>query len=155
MGPYCSFCGKSQAEVEKLIAGPSVFICNACVRFCADILDYPASPLRPVEARTSTGEVRQALQPSGVPQILIRMPDGSVHTGEPTTPWRPLVIDREKLEWCTARSPVCGSAPLLVVAVRRRGANGPAVGGTFGINTKPTRGHAKEIAVKYLLGRDD
>jgi len=35
---YCSFCGKSQDEVEKLIAGPAVFICNECVTLCADIL---------------------------------------------------------------------------------------------------------------------
>ena len=34
----CSFCGKSQAEVERLIAGPSAFICNECVTLCADIL---------------------------------------------------------------------------------------------------------------------
>lgn len=34
----CSFCGKSQKEVQKLIAGPSVFICNECVDICQDIL---------------------------------------------------------------------------------------------------------------------
>lgn len=34
----CSFCGKSQKEVHKLIAGPSVFICNECVDICQDIL---------------------------------------------------------------------------------------------------------------------
>lgn len=34
----CSFCGKSQREVQKLIAGPSVFICNECVDICQDIL---------------------------------------------------------------------------------------------------------------------
>ncbi len=35
---YCSFCGKSQHEVKKLIAGPSVFICNECVDLCNDII---------------------------------------------------------------------------------------------------------------------
>ena len=35
---YCSFCGKSQNEVRKLIAGPSVFICNECVDLCNDII---------------------------------------------------------------------------------------------------------------------
>lgn len=35
---YCSFCGKSQQEVRKLIAGPSVYICNECVDFCVDII---------------------------------------------------------------------------------------------------------------------
>src|SRR5690554_7933817 len=35
---YCSFCGKSQHEVRKLIAGPSVFICDECVDLCYDII---------------------------------------------------------------------------------------------------------------------
>ncbi len=35
---YCSFCGKSQNEVRKLIAGPSVFVCNECVALCNDII---------------------------------------------------------------------------------------------------------------------
>lgn len=35
---YCSFCGKSQDEVKKLIAGPSVYICDECVELCNDIL---------------------------------------------------------------------------------------------------------------------
>jgi ATP-dependent Clp protease ATP-binding subunit ClpX len=35
---YCSFCGKSQHEVRKLIAGPTVFICDECVELCTDII---------------------------------------------------------------------------------------------------------------------
>src|ERR1700760_1446564 len=35
---YCSFCGKSQHEVRKLIAGPSVFVCDECVDLCNDII---------------------------------------------------------------------------------------------------------------------
>src|SRR6202161_907517 len=35
---YCSFCGKSQHEVRKLIAGPTVFICDECVALCMDII---------------------------------------------------------------------------------------------------------------------
>ena len=35
---YCSFCGKSQHEVRKLIAGPTVFICDECVNLCMDII---------------------------------------------------------------------------------------------------------------------
>ena len=34
----CSFCGKSQHEVRKLIAGPTVYICNECVEVCLDII---------------------------------------------------------------------------------------------------------------------
>ena len=35
---YCSFCGKSQKEVKKLIAGPTVFVCDECVELCMDII---------------------------------------------------------------------------------------------------------------------
>src|SRR5260370_3701012 len=35
---YCSFCGKSQDEVRKLIAGPTVFICDECVELCMDMI---------------------------------------------------------------------------------------------------------------------
>ena len=44
---YCSFCGKSQHEVKKLIAGPSVFICDECIDLCNDIIrdELPATDL--------------------------------------------------------------------------------------------------------------
>ena len=35
---YCSFCGKSQHEVKKLVAGPSVFVCDECIDLCNDII---------------------------------------------------------------------------------------------------------------------
>ena len=40
---YCSFCGKSQHEVRKLIAGPSVFVCDECVELCNDIIREEAN----------------------------------------------------------------------------------------------------------------
>jgi ATP-dependent Clp protease ATP-binding subunit ClpX len=46
---YCSFCGKSQHEVRKLIAGPSVFICDECVELCNDIIREE------MQEKTSTG----------------------------------------------------------------------------------------------------
>jgi ATP-dependent Clp protease ATP-binding subunit ClpX len=42
---YCSFCGKSQHEVKKLIAGPSVFICDECIDLCNDIITDEISSL--------------------------------------------------------------------------------------------------------------
>jgi len=42
---YCSFCGKSQHEVKKLIAGPSVFICDECVDLCNDIIREEAQTI--------------------------------------------------------------------------------------------------------------
>jgi ATP-dependent Clp protease ATP-binding subunit ClpX len=45
---YCSFCGKSQHEVKKLIAGPSVFICDECIDLCNDIIRDEASTVESV-----------------------------------------------------------------------------------------------------------
>ena len=40
---FCSFCGKNQSEVKKLIAGPSVYICDECVALCNDIIKEDSS----------------------------------------------------------------------------------------------------------------
>ncbi len=50
---YCSFCGKSQHEVRKLIAGPSVFICDECVDLCNDIITEEMQE----KAATATGDL--------------------------------------------------------------------------------------------------
>lgn len=50
----CSFCGKSHAEVKKLIAGPGVYICDSCITVCKNILDKETKE----EARRTTAEVR-------------------------------------------------------------------------------------------------
>lgn len=47
---YCSFCGKSQHEVRKLIAGPSVFICDECVELCNDIIREEVEEKQPTKA---------------------------------------------------------------------------------------------------------
>jgi ATP-dependent Clp protease ATP-binding subunit ClpX len=46
---YCSFCTKAESEVEKLISGPGVHICETCVRLCDDILTQAAVPSGPFE----------------------------------------------------------------------------------------------------------
>ncbi len=48
---YCSFCGKSQHEVRKLIAGPSVFICDECVELCNDIIREEIKEIAPKQKR--------------------------------------------------------------------------------------------------------
>jgi ATP-dependent Clp protease ATP-binding subunit ClpX len=61
---YCSFCGKSQHEVRKLIAGPSVFVCDECVELCNDIIREEIkeiSPKEEKEALPSPVEVRESL----------------------------------------------------------------------------------------------
>ncbi len=50
---YCSFCGKSQHEVKKLIAGPSVFICDECIDLCNDIIRDEASSTETVSGSKS------------------------------------------------------------------------------------------------------
>lgn len=50
---YCSFCGKSQDEVRKLIAGPSVYICDECISLCNDIISEESKPPTPAEIRAN------------------------------------------------------------------------------------------------------
>ena len=63
---YCSFCGKSQHEVKKLIAGPSVFICDECIELCNDIIrdEVPADSGGGKAARSdlpTPGEIKSLL----------------------------------------------------------------------------------------------
>ena len=64
---YCSFCGKSQHEVKKLIAGPSVFICDECIELCNDIIrdevpaeaaDREVGQVRPADPERDQGQPR-------------------------------------------------------------------------------------------------
>ena len=43
---YCSFCGKSQHEVRKLVAGPKVFICDECIQLCTEVISDRPPPAR-------------------------------------------------------------------------------------------------------------
>ncbi|HEY5701174.1 MAG TPA: ATP-dependent Clp protease ATP-binding subunit ClpX [Gammaproteobacteria bacterium] len=61
---YCSFCGKSQHEVRKLIAGPSVFICDECVDLCNDIIREE------IQEKTGTGTGSKLPTPREINQIL-------------------------------------------------------------------------------------
>ena len=60
---YCSFCGKSQHEVRKLIAGPTVFICDECVELCMDIIreETKASGLKASDGVPTPLEICQVL----------------------------------------------------------------------------------------------
>ncbi|NDW53525.1 ATP-dependent Clp protease ATP-binding subunit ClpX [Aliiroseovarius sp. PrR006] len=60
---YCSFCGKSQHEVRKLIAGPTVFICDECVELCMDIIreETKSSGLKSSEGVPTPSEICQVL----------------------------------------------------------------------------------------------
>ena len=60
---YCSFCGKSQHEVRKLIAGPTVFICDECVELCMDIIreETKSSGLKSGDGVPTPREICQVL----------------------------------------------------------------------------------------------
>jgi ATP-dependent Clp protease ATP-binding subunit ClpX len=61
----CSFCGKSQAEVKKIIAGPGVYICDSCVNVCKTIIDReiktPAVEAKPAFRLVKPSEIKKAL----------------------------------------------------------------------------------------------
>ncbi|QBX99363.1 ATP-dependent Clp protease ATP-binding subunit ClpX [Rhodophyticola sp. CCM32] len=60
---YCSFCGKSQHEVRKLIAGPTVFICDECVELCMDIIreETKSAGLKATDGVPSPKEICEVL----------------------------------------------------------------------------------------------
>src|SRR3954470_21755692 len=60
----CSFCGKHQSEVKKLIAGPSVYICDECIELCNDIIaeEYDSSD--------SPGETAKVPKPAEIKKVL-------------------------------------------------------------------------------------
>src|SRR5262245_61759546 len=60
---YCSFCGKSQHEVRKLIAGPTVFICDECVELCMDIIreENKSSLVKSRDGIPTPKEIRKVL----------------------------------------------------------------------------------------------
>ena len=62
---YCSFCGKSQHEVRKLIAGPSVFICDECVELCNDIIREEIQ-----QAQSQKGSGSELPTPHEISEIL-------------------------------------------------------------------------------------
>ena len=68
---YCSFCGKSQNEVKKLIAGPSVFICDECVELCEDIIKE--------EAKEALKDPEKVPAPSDICQVLDSYVIGQQH----------------------------------------------------------------------------
>jgi len=60
---FCSFCGKSQNDVKKLIAGPNVFICDECVELCADIL-------KDEDAKGGRSDAQAIMAPSEINAVL-------------------------------------------------------------------------------------
>jgi hypothetical protein len=84
----CSFCGKEQAEVRKLIAGPNVYICDECIMLCLDIF---------AEEYRDNRKAREG------DQVLAQLPDGSVR-GLRITEWFRTDGDENVFEWSCAEA---------------------------------------------------
>ncbi len=59
---FCSFCGKNQKEVTKLIAGPAVYICDECIQLCSEIIEE--------ETKKDAGDVQNLLIPKEIKEML-------------------------------------------------------------------------------------
>jgi hypothetical protein len=70
----CSFCGKNQDQVRKLIAGPTVYICDECIDLCNDIIEEETYPETVVDSADTT-----SVGPNLVtPRVVTRYVDGEV-----------------------------------------------------------------------------
>jgi len=71
---YCSFCGKSQHEVRKLIAGPTVFICDECVELCMDIIreETKASGLKSSDGVPTPKDICEVLDDYVIGQAMAK-----------------------------------------------------------------------------------
>lgn len=89
---YCSFCGKSQHEVRKLIAGPTVFICDECIELCTDII-------REEHVVSEVGHILRATFSSGALELLeqVKIPSYSGGIND-------YLVNKGKLEWPTDES---------------------------------------------------
>jgi len=70
----CSFCGKRQNEVERMIIGPGVNICSECITLCHSLLDDNAKPDRQHSSRAAEGRASAAHRAEELPQINIMTP---------------------------------------------------------------------------------
>ena len=62
---FCSFCGKNQKEVKKLIAGPSVYICNECIKLCGEIVEDEEK-----EKEAAKNGLKEFLTPKQIKELL-------------------------------------------------------------------------------------
>jgi hypothetical protein len=92
---YCSFCGKSQHEVRRLVAGPTVFICNECIELCLDLVREEKVPTSPTLFSMHLLSIQEwAILPTDLLLLQKAVEDGDI----------PFVIENFKNKFETATS---------------------------------------------------
>ena len=78
----CSFCGKSQKQVKKLIAGPGVYICDECIDLCNEIIDeeLTGAPTFDLENLPKPMEINSVLQEYGIVDQVLESRKGVIAT---------------------------------------------------------------------------
>jgi ClpX C4-type zinc finger len=74
----CSFCGKSQKEVRRLVAGPTVYICDECIKLCNDIIAEDLEASRPPRTETEIDALVRAAKAVSDQTVALRRAWGSL-----------------------------------------------------------------------------
>jgi ATP-dependent Clp protease ATP-binding subunit ClpX len=112
---YCSFCGKSQHEVKKLIAGPTVFICDECVELCMDIIreEHKSSVTQNKEGIPTPIDICKTLDDYVIGQSKAkRILSVAVHNH-----YKILVVSTCKNSCCGCFLPPCGGTAATVPSI--------------------------------------
>src|SRR5690242_7585499 len=104
--PCCSICGKKRSEVARLLGGPKVYTCDACVALRLRVVDADDT------VPTAAGPMLRVRF-----RVRVRFLDGTIHICRMKSGWLPFLHEGEELGWCEAAQ-MRVTVPLPVVAVR-------------------------------------
>lgn len=150
----CSFCGKPQKEVKKLIAGPGIYICDECVDLCASIVQEETTdgPKRttPLPSPLSSELKEQASRADRVAKFLLRLASELEERGLSSTNQRVVVTDFTEREGVT--SFLDGSSRTVVhIGPSLVGRGSYLPGWRWSEHVKPVHGRESERHTGYVL----